>query len=504
MNRVSGLALAALATAIVVAPASASFSGDNGRIVFSSNRVFPSELYSMNEDGTDIRRLTWNATQDQFPRVSPDGSRIVFARTVAGNDLDIWIMNADGTGERQLTSGSARDDQPAFTRNGDEVVFQRVPAVQGVCPCEIRIVGADGAGERVVDTGSGNAANPDVSKNGKLAFVGDRDGTRSLYVTDLRGGPVKRVTVGPALNFGDYRPRWSPRGNDLVFMRNEFGPLSSIDVWTVHQDGSDLRRLTTTARIEDYPQWSPDGTRIVFAVLQPAAPFAGRLYTMNADGSGERLLPQMATPFVDTFDDGRDDLGVWHTLSQGMGVSSVETGGRVVTSVATGAVPFDGPGYRALETHNGLQCTATGDYAIAVDYELLDWPAENGFQVSLGSFFADDFIWRESRPGAASTENYFAFADGLFGSVSTADSRGSLRIVRTNGFVTASYLAHGVWVPLLMSTSTGGAVVGFQLADYNFFTGKGVSAAFDNFRIDSGELTCPGHWRDTTPDWAAR
>ncbi len=488
----------------VAAPAWASFPGENGRIVFSSNRVFPPEIYSMNDDGTGLRRLTWNTAQDLAPRVSPDGNRIVFARTVSPTDQDIWIMNADGTGERRLTSGPERDDQPVFSKDGERVVFQRVGGLVGfpaVCPCEIRVVGVDGTGQRLVDTGPGDAANPDVSRYGKLAFAGTADGTLSIYMTDLHGGPIKRVTHGPAA-FGDFRPRWSPRGNEIVFMRNELGSLASIDIWMVDKNGSDLRRLTTTERVEEAAQWSPDGTRIVFTVLEPLPPFGGRLFTMDPNGRNERMLPQLGTPFVDTFDDGRDDAGVWHTLAQGGGVTSVETGGRVVTSVAAGAIPFDGPGYRALETHTGLQCTAKGDYAIAVDYELLHWPAENGFQVSLGSFFADDFIWRESRPGAIPSENYFAFADGLFGTISTADSRGSLRIVRANGVVTASYLAHGVWVPLLTSTSVGDAVVGFQLADYNFFTGKGVSAAFDNFRIDSGELTCPSRWRDTTPDWA--
>src|SRR5688500_15943898 len=101
MKKRTHLAFGLVAAVLTVAaPAWASFPGENGRIVFSSNRNVPSEIYSMNEDATDIRRLTWNGTQDQFPRVSADGRRIVFARTVVGNDLDIWIMNADGTGER--------------------------------------------------------------------------------------------------------------------------------------------------------------------------------------------------------------------------------------------------------------------------------------------------------------------------------------------------------------------------------------------------------------------
>ena len=180
-----------------------------------------------------------------------------------------------------------------FTEDGEQVVFQRVAnASTRPCPCELRMVHVEGAGERVLDTGPGNAANPDVSKNGKVVFAGDRDGASSVYVTDLRGGPVKRVTRGPAA-FGDFRPRWSPRGNDIVFIRNELGSLASLDIWTVHQDGSDLRRLTTTARVEDFPRWSPDGERILFTALDAGPPFGGRLHTIEAaDGTNEWCSPR--------------------------------------------------------------------------------------------------------------------------------------------------------------------------------------------------------------------
>lgn len=486
-----------LVACVGASPALASFPGDNGRIVFSSNRAVPSEIYSMNADGTDIRRLTWNATQDQFPRVSRDGTRIVFARTVAGNDLDIWIMNADGSGERQLTSGPARDDQPAFTPDGERVVFQRVPGAQGVCPCEVRIVSVDGTDERRVDTGPGNAANPDLSKNGKLAFVGDRDGTRSIYVTNLRGGPVKRVTVGPALAFGDYRPRWSPRGNDLVFMRNELGPLSSIDVWTVHHDGSDLRRLTTTERIEDFPQWSPDGTRIVFAVLQATAPFAARLYTMDADGSGERLLPQLVE-ISDSFDGPALDASTWWTAINGTGSGVAAAGGRLETSLAADATNgpsgFMGPGV-------GSQCRVVGDYDARVRYELLDWPFSNGVHVLLGDAGTTGSIGRRSESGF---EDYLAFFNPVPASQLTTHAAGELRLARTGAVLTAYYREGATWVPLLSGpTTTAPTFVNVHLfSDDAIFGDRFVRVAYDDFRVSADSFACPTFWRDTTPDWA--
>lgn len=491
---------AAALLVLTVAPAWASFPGENGRIVFQSNRAAGGEeLYTMNPDGTDVRRLTWNAVADRMARFSPDGSRIVFTRAVAGNDHDIWIIDADGSGERRLTSGSARDEAPVFTSDGERVVFQRVAAPQ-TCPCELRIVGADGVGERVLDTGPGNAANPDVSKNGKLAFVGDRDGTRSIYVTDLRGGPVKRVTEGPAA-FGDFRPRWSPRGNDLVFMRNDGGNLQSLDVYTVHQDGSDLRRLTNNPLVEEFPQWSPDGERIVFSVLQIAQPFGGRLHTVDADdGSDEHVLPQLAAPFVDGFDDGRIDSAQWHQIVSGTGVSIAESGGRLVVDFAAGAVP--GGQFNQIATHAGLQCQLAGDFDMQVEYALLDWPATNGLQAFLSGFttFTSAQVLRESKPWG---ERYSSWIDPSFAATDTGDVAGSLRLTRTGGVVTASYLGGGGWTVLNSAARPESMTAGVGAGDFQTFSGLHVRVGFDDFRIASGALTCPSWWRDSGADWAA-
>ena len=67
------------------------WSPDNQRIAF----IFAGEVYSMNADGSDIRRLTDGMSDTMSPTYSPDGQQIAFISNQDG-DREIWIMNVDG------------------------------------------------------------------------------------------------------------------------------------------------------------------------------------------------------------------------------------------------------------------------------------------------------------------------------------------------------------------------------------------------------------------------
>ena len=76
-------------------------------------------------------------------------------------------------------------------------------------------------------------------------------------------------------------PSWSPDGRTLAFTG------LGAEIYTVHADGTRLRKLTRSPGWNFFPDWSPDGRRILFA--------SGRdggtdLFVMNADGSGQRNL----------------------------------------------------------------------------------------------------------------------------------------------------------------------------------------------------------------------
>ena len=90
-----------------------------GRILFDSGKDGDSELYTMNSEGSDERKLTDNTAIDEDALPSPDGQKIVLESNPepAGN-LDIYTMNADGTGTARLTTHAGNDGNPQWTRDG--------------------------------------------------------------------------------------------------------------------------------------------------------------------------------------------------------------------------------------------------------------------------------------------------------------------------------------------------------------------------------------------------
>ena len=88
---------------------SPSWSPDGQQILFSSYRGGDLEIYVMQRDGTDVRRLTFNDTDDGYAVWSPDGDQIVFASLLPRHNWEIFVMNADGSSVRRLTYNHANE-----------------------------------------------------------------------------------------------------------------------------------------------------------------------------------------------------------------------------------------------------------------------------------------------------------------------------------------------------------------------------------------------------------
>ena len=147
--------------------AEASYSPDGSQIVFASNRAaytqelvgrekemfaidpaYMIDLYIMNADGTNVRRLTDVPGYDGGPFFSADGSHICWRRfSEDGASAEIYTMKTDGSDVRRLTEIGAMSWAPYFHPSGDYLVF--TTNRHGFANFELYLVRADGEGEAV-------------------------------------------------------------------------------------------------------------------------------------------------------------------------------------------------------------------------------------------------------------------------------------------------------------------------------------------------------------------
>ena len=105
-----------------------SWSKDGRWLAFAVGPPFASraadvDIWKIRNDGSDALNLTPDSdTNEAFPDFSPDGRRIVF-RSMRDGNAEIYLMNADGSDARRLTRHEATDTMPAFSSAGDRVAF---------------------------------------------------------------------------------------------------------------------------------------------------------------------------------------------------------------------------------------------------------------------------------------------------------------------------------------------------------------------------------------------
>ena len=175
------------------------WSPDGSRIAFASSRDGYTDIFVMNADGSDQRRLTWEPG-DQYrfdhqynlhPEWTPDSRQIVFTSTGTGGQ-HVWVMNADGGAKRQLTTGETSDSDPGVSADGQRVTFRR-ETQNGAFMLTVTL--SDGVPVWTIGMpGPGRA--PSYSPDGKwLVYQGAEMDTAALYVqpADLSSAP--RVAV---------------------------------------------------------------------------------------------------------------------------------------------------------------------------------------------------------------------------------------------------------------------------------------------------------------------
>jgi TolB protein len=194
----------------------------------------PYDIYTANDDGSGLKRLTNYGVYTAEGTLSPDGHTIVFTSLKDG-DLDIYTMNIDGTNIKRLTTQPGYDGGPFFSPDGKKIVYRAWH------PSDTALTNyQDLLKQRL------------VRPNRMEIWVMNADGSDQHQITNLGGA--------------NFAPYFTPDGRRIIFSSNYKNPRSrNFELYLVNSDGSGLEQVTNHPEFDGFPMFSPDGTKLVWA-----------------------------------------------------------------------------------------------------------------------------------------------------------------------------------------------------------------------------------------------
>ena len=168
----------------------------------------PKEIYTVSVDGGTPKKLTSLGKDLSKPTWSPDGKQIIYLDNLSDRYSDIMIMNADGTSPRKLADG-VRASNPQFNAAGDKILYYYVSTAEPTGSHVYEVPTAGGTPTNI----SGNSPDdyqPTWSPDGKMvAWASVISGTQNhkIVVAGADGSGVRVLAPGEG---EDYQPQWGP------------------------------------------------------------------------------------------------------------------------------------------------------------------------------------------------------------------------------------------------------------------------------------------------------
>jgi TolB protein len=268
------------------------------RIAFSSDRDSepkrPSkELYIVDYDGFNPRRVTVNGSINILPAWSPDGTSLAYVSYRQGAPLIFLAKIFEGRSVANLTNERDGDQAfaPIFSPDGSRIAY----ASNRSGNMDVWVSGSDGSQPRRLTTTQAADTAPCWSPTGQeLAFTSNRTGTPQLYLMDSEGLNVRRLTTVGNWNDGC---AWNPARQYSEVAYTARLEAGGFDIAVVDLATRQVRQITQGRGSCEYPSWSPNGRHLVFSCQRRGvwsisiADREGRSVQTLATGPGNNVYP---------------------------------------------------------------------------------------------------------------------------------------------------------------------------------------------------------------------
>jgi TolB protein len=196
-----------------------------------------------------------NLTKGRFPSggaslpvFSPDGKQILFHATAEGASApDLYVMNVDGSNPRRLTTHPDSDTTPTWSPSGTQIAFTSDRTGRA----QIFLMNADGSGLQRLNIPDGEAdrATWAPAPYNEIAYTARTGPGYDIKVHELTTGVTRQLTFGEGTNES---PSYSPTGRHLAFTSTRSG---NVHVFTIARDGNGIRQITRAGNNQT-PDWS--------------------------------------------------------------------------------------------------------------------------------------------------------------------------------------------------------------------------------------------------------
>jgi TolB protein len=264
----------------------------NGKLLaFVSTRAGHANIWLLDLKTGQLRNLTAGSSGDFRPAWSPDGKWIVFSSDRASkkrkltfgalHSTEIYVMQANGSNVRRITNLDGTAGSPAWSPDGTQIVYYETTLEENSkisSPLRLhgnmQIVSLNWrTGERRVLTDHpGEKWSPKWTSSSHVS-----------YVSGGQSGGIERTDGRQAARGGFWSPSWSPDLKTMVFHRE-------TDIaWPPVQRWGTLDKNFQLLRTGIFPSFSPEGDRLV-CNSATAGILHNSILMMNVDGSNRSVL----------------------------------------------------------------------------------------------------------------------------------------------------------------------------------------------------------------------